>query len=140
MYKVFSADRSACFGMSQECYEQVGLEHGDKNFDEALSKKCDASNEPFVRAFFGMLFTRECVTSSGALEKCYEDLALENPDMFGKGGTHSYMSELTMRRILENEGRSFEYSRTEIIKSYMDCNYVIAPKFKTSWLYFGDGF
>tara|TARA_B110001452_G_scaffold267635_2_gene278706 strand:+ start:13825 stop:14304 length:480 start_codon:yes stop_codon:yes gene_type:complete len=139
MYKVFSADRSACFGLSPECDKQSKATHDDKNFDEALGKKCDDSNQPFGAAVIGMLFTGACTTSSGALWKCYEDLALENPDMFGKGGTHSYITELTISRILENTG-NFEFSRAEIIKSYMHCNYVIAPKFKTSWLYFGDGF
>jgi len=52
-----------------------------------------------------------------------------------------------MMGLMEREGKidlsgSGEPTREEMIKSYEHCNSAVEKKikFKTSWLYFGDGF
>jgi hypothetical protein len=146
-YKVSSLDKSACFGLSAECYDEKKKKKNNEAHDIALLDKCQEALKPWAEEFFGM-FSQACLVSPGSLDKCYEDLTLENPDMFGEGGTHSYITENIMG-LMEREGKIdlsgfFRHfaAREEIIKSYKHCNSVVEKKikFKTSWLYFGDGF
>ena len=144
-YKVSSLDKSACFGLSAECYDEEEKKKNNEAYDIALRDKCQEAIKPWGEEFYGM-FSQACIVSPDSLDKCYEDLTLENPDMFGEGGTHSYISEHIMG-LMEREGKidlsgMNLLAREDIIKSYEHCNSAVEKKikFKTSWLYFGDGF
>ena len=139
-YKVSSLDKSACFGLSAECYEQDQKKKNNEAHDIALLDKCQEALKPWAEEFFGM-FSRACLASPDSLDKCYEDLTLENPDMFGEDGTHGYLTDYMIRHLSDPDNPATD-ERAELIKSYEHCNSVVEKKikFKTSWLYFGDGF
>lgn len=146
-YKVFSVDKSACFGMSMECYEQDQKKKNNEAYDIALSDKCQEAIKPWAGAMLGLFLKKTCHpedkggVSGGSIEKCYEDLKLANPDMFGEDGTHGYITDYMIRHLRDPNNPATD-ERAELIKSYEHCNSVVEKKikFKTSWLYFGDGF
>ena len=133
-YKVFSVDKSACFGLEAKCWGEVG---GEEKI------RCEQSNMIWMTP----VFASGCGSSKGkegfsTPYECYEDLISSNPDILGEVAPHGKL----LSHITNPEYAGIKYGDPEytvlLTEAREHCNSVVEKKikFKTSWLYFGDGF
>jgi hypothetical protein len=132
-YKVFSVNKSACFGLEAKCW---GLDGGG---EEKI--RCEQSNMIWMTPWFAS----GCGSSAKALQaqyECYEDLISSNPDILGEEAPHGKL----LSHIINPENAGITFGDPEytvlLTEAREHCNSVVKKgiKFKTSWLYFGDGF
>ena len=133
-YKVFSLNKSACFGLEAKCWGEVG---GEEKI------RCEQSNMIWMTPMIlSGCWSSELDERFSTIYECFEDLISSNPDIIGEEAPHGKV----VSHITNPEYEGIKYGAPEnaalLTEAREHCNSVVKKgiKFKTSWLYFGDGF